>query len=634
MIQRRSLRGRLLYTLFGLLAVLLLLQMGEHFSRLRNQRHVLREEHQRAARNAAAAVRASLDQVLFLQEAIAQATLQGRMGSDRINSYLQEVRDRFPGMASLQVIDAQGNVLSSSPALGFDNDARDEPFFQALSPDTPLYVSDVYSTSPQELDKVRIASLSLTPGLGQTPLGVVAMEFYPAGLQKLMPFPETGERRLVLDGAGKPVLEPGGYGGVISSAALAQAAAQAQQAQAGIRLKEINGAAFPVPGSRWTVVYLPSVSDATARLMGDMQTSLLFVALVVGVLGLAMGVVVQMSLRPVVALSAATRKLGSGDLALRLPPAEVSEFDALVDAFNGMAGQLAAAQNELVRANQGLEERVQERTQALEDEHQKLLRAERLSSLGLFSSAIAHDLRNPLNTVSLCVQWLQLRLKDHADEKVRARLDTIQREISRSDRIIQTLLAFARTGEPNRASADLDALISEVLSVIHPPANVALEHDRVADLPPAPLDRAQMFQVLENLIRNAIQAMPEGGRVRICTRREGAHCVVLVSDSGPGIPPEMQATVFEPLVTTKSTGTGLGLALCKRIVDAHGGRISVHSQPGEGATFRIDLPLEAPEPYSGPDRRGEHSGRAEPRSSRTEPDAADVSGRGASVGRR
>jgi signal transduction histidine kinase len=293
----------------------------------------------------------------------------------------------------------------------------------------------------------------------------------------------------------------------------------------------------------------------------------------------------------VFAVSAGARLLGAGDLSLRLPPTEVEEFEQVVEAFNRMAGQLEAARNDLVDANRDLEERVRERTAALEDEHRRLRAAERLSTLGLLSSAIAHDLRNPLNNIGLAAQSLELRLESAPDEKQAERLEMIRRELARAERIIRTLLAFARTGEPVRQPTDLNALVREVAGVIDLPPDVAIRLDLQDDLPPVPLDRDQIFQVLENLIRNAMQVMPDGGEVVVETAAAPGACSLSISDSGPGVPDEMQAAIFEPLVTTRSMGTGLGLALAKRIVEAHSGRIWLESAPDQGATFRILLPV-------------------------------------------
>jgi signal transduction histidine kinase len=119
---------------------------------------------------------------------------------------------------------------------------------------------------------------------------------------------------------------------------------------------------------------------------------------------------------------------------------------------------------------------------------------------------------------------------------------------------------------------------------------VRLEREVAEGLPAVSVDRDQMLQVLLNLVRNATEAMPRGGTLRLSARREGAEVLVSVSDTGPGIPPQDLPRVFEPYFTTKAGGTGLGLAIAERIVSEHGGRIEAASSPGQGATFTVRLP--------------------------------------------
>jgi signal transduction histidine kinase len=352
------------------------------------------------------------------------------------------------------------------------------------------------------------------------------------------------------------------------------------------------GYAAPIPGTGWTTAYFHAEQETLAAIERDTRRAIGILVFVVTGFGLAVWGLVHASLRPVNRLSAAARKLGSGDLSLRLPPGEVEEFEHLVEAFNRMAAQLEAAQRDLLEANRSLEHRVRQRTAELEQEHAKVLRAERLSTIGLFSSAIAHELRNPLNTVSLGIHWLKARLAAAPDERVHARLESIDRELRRSDQIIKTLLAFARTGEPERQPADLNRIVREVLDVVRPPEAVTVRAELDPDLPSVMIDPAQIFQVVENLIRNALQAMAEGGELRVATRHDAEACRLRISDTGAGIPPDLMPHIFEPLVTSKSSGTGLGLALCKRIVDAHGGQITVESGEKQGTTFCLELPLE------------------------------------------
>lgn len=593
----RSLRGRLSYTLLGLLFTLLAVELWQHSTRLQSRESLLRKGHERAAAASASTFRRSLDQLYRQQQIIGSTVLTGRMVPEQIQPYLEDIASKYGSIASLQVISSDGIIRYSVPPVGYQNSVAQEPFFKALTPQNPHYLSDLYTGADQAMPRFRVASL-IAEG-PNAPSGIVSIEFYDHAVLELLSRWSNGQTEVLLDGQGRVVFTTQGSGLVRlvqNDPDFARAARMHRPGPVDVNLssnEELMGFATPIPDTSWTIAYLRPEKESLAVIQRDMQTSLVVAVFVVLALGVAIFAVIWVSLRPLVRLSAATRMLGNLDLEFRLPRGEVEEFEPLVDSFNRMAGDLERAHRQLTEANRSLEERVRERTRQLEAEHDKVLRAERLSTLGLLSSAIAHDLRSPLNTISLNAHWLRAHLGRSMDEKMDAKLQTVERELRRADRIIQTLLAFARTGEPKREPIDLNRLVSEVAEANEPPPIVNLRVELDAHMPTVSVDSVQMFQVLENLIKNAVQAMPQGGLVRVTTEVRGESCRIRVSDTGPGIPPEMLDTVFEPLVTTKRGGTGIGLALCKRIVDAHGGTLSVQSRPGEGATFQIDLPLEA-----------------------------------------
>jgi PAS domain S-box-containing protein len=226
---------------------------------------------------------------------------------------------------------------------------------------------------------------------------------------------------------------------------------------------------------------------------------------------------------------------------------------------------------------------------------QQVLRAERLASLGQLASALAHEIGTPLNVVSGRVQQALTRIDEN--HPAREKLYPIVGQIDRITGLIKNLLEFARGSQFKPHKVDLNREISEVLNLVE----TTREHSRVDlelqlsdTLPPLHADAAQMQQLVLNLCMNAFQVMPEGGRLLISTTAMEDEIILEITDSGPGISESDVSRVFDPFFTTKDIdeGTGLGLTVCHRIVEDHGGRIDVSSPPGEGATFRVILPLQ------------------------------------------
>ncbi len=227
----------------------------------------------------------------------------------------------------------------------------------------------------------------------------------------------------------------------------------------------------------------------------------------------------------------------------------------------------------------------------------RLVQAAKLAAVGEMAAGIAHELNNPLTSVT---GFAELVINDlPADSPLRADLDLVIREARRARDVVRRLLDFARQSESARANASLNKVVEDVVALtrhlIHT-NGVELRLHLQEDLPWVSMDENQMKQVLLNLVHNALQAMPDGGQLEIRTAaapkvgREGV--IVAVRDSGMGIPPEIQTRIFEPFFTTKANrgGTGLGLSVTYGIVSAHGGEIELISQPGAGSTFTVWLP--------------------------------------------
>jgi signal transduction histidine kinase len=219
---------------------------------------------------------------------------------------------------------------------------------------------------------------------------------------------------------------------------------------------------------------------------------------------------------------------------------------------------------------------------------ERLLRQEKLAFLGALAGGVGHELRNPLGAIRNTAYFLRLAL-DEAEPDVAVAVDVLEREVETAVSVISALLDFARADPPAKSRCRLDELVKAALSRIPLPGEVDVCL-RLVDTPLVEADAAQLSQVLDNLLVNAVQAMPEGGLLEVHAARQDEMVAISVSDTGVGIPEQSLAQVCEPLFTSKPRGIGLGLAIAKALVERNGGTIEVDSPAGKGATFTVRVP--------------------------------------------
>jgi PAS domain S-box-containing protein len=249
------------------------------------------------------------------------------------------------------------------------------------------------------------------------------------------------------------------------------------------------------------------------------------------------------------------------------------------------------AEEKLRKYHQRLEEMVEERTRELRQAQDKLLHQERLAVLGGLAGGVAHELRNPLGAIKNAVYFLKMALEGPEPE-VKETLEILQKEIATCETIISGLLDFARPKPPALRRVDVNDLVQETLNRITIPGHIRVEVQLNPALPNILADPVQLLQAFANIVLNAVQAMPEGGRLTIKSGISGKRWVALsFADTGVGIPQEDLKRLFNPLFTTKAKGIGLGLAISKILTERHQGHIDVQSKVGDGSTFTIKLPI-------------------------------------------
>jgi len=281
----------------------------------------------------------------------------------------------------------------------------------------------------------------------------------------------------------------------------------------------------------------------------------------------------------------------SADFSRRVKTIGISdELSDLSNGINKMLQALDEANAKLREYSKNLEAMVEERTRQLKEAQERIIRAERLAAIGQVATMIGHDLRNPLTGIANATYYLKIKLGSNVDEKVREAIGIIERNIEYSSKILSDLTEYSREIFLRPTKTTPRRMLRDSLSLVEIPCNVEVL-DLTLDEPEIMVDVERMRRVFVNIIRNAIDAMPNGGRLTIKSAVKDGFIEFSFADTGVGMNKEVLENIWTPFFTTKPRGLGLGLAICKRVVEAHGGRISATSEVGKGSIFTITLPI-------------------------------------------
>jgi signal transduction histidine kinase len=245
-------------------------------------------------------------------------------------------------------------------------------------------------------------------------------------------------------------------------------------------------------------------------------------------------------------------------------------------------------QTKLEEYAKNLERLVEERTKQLKD-------SERLAAIGATAGMVGHDIRNPLQAITSDVYLAKTELASisESDEKKNAleSLQEIEKNTDYINKIVADLQDFARPVLPKIEETDLERIVHFVLANLNIPGNVTVKYSISEGFPKLKVDQSYLQRILTNLANNAIQAMPQGGKLTVAASRKNGKATITVEDTGGGIPEDVRSKIFMPLVTTKAKGQGFGLAVVKRFTEALGGTVTFESEVGKGTKFTVELPV-------------------------------------------
>lgn len=491
-----------------------------------------------------------------------------------IRSYLDEVLVGQPFLQSLGVFDTDLRVLvQGSDSHHHGVDLLDDDLVRQLRDATEVVVSQYHHDHGQGDMAVHMGYP--IPGERQGSVAgylVASVTFHHVVAALHQAPPGHTLRTFVLSDSGRYISVPEGMAEQLGEVADLPASLRAGglsglEAYRDHRGHKVLGMSLPLESLGWRLLVQMDEQEALGTLyflMRRATMSMVVVALLILVLSL---VVARFLARPFQQLTGFCDAIAAGSSQRQLPDVTGREARELACAFEQMLAELDAGRDELVQAGS-------------------------LAAVGELTASVVHEMRNPLNTISMNLEALHGKLTD--DPRLGELYDLATRQTRRLQDMLNSLLSFGSPVQLERREWDLRDILGELAEDLAPAAaaqNVALQ----VEVGPAPVcarvDREHFYRTVVNLVENAVQAQPEGGEVRVGLERVADACVVTVQDHGPGIPPGMHDKVFRPFFTTRADGTGLGLSIVKKIVSLHGGTVDFVPGPdGTGTTCNLRIP--------------------------------------------
>jgi len=344
---------------------------------------------------------------------------------------------------------------------------------------------------------------------------------------------------------------------------------------------------------------LSEVVSSTERSQRDALLAMIGLSVVAFILSLLLLVSTNFIMRPIRQLIVTAGRIGEGKFDERVSIDSGDEVARLGSTFNAMADSLQERERKLEERSRQLEGALSD----LQESQEALIRSERLATIGQMAAQIAHEVRNPLNALGLNAELLADELDESASDVSGSLLSGIRDEVQRLTKITEDYLSLGRLPPLNLQAHSLASLVGELMrfqGAEMSELGVEVSFDVPEDLPMVLVDVGQLRQALLNIVRNAAEALSEskGGTLKLGATRDDDGVLLLIEDDGPGMDAELVSRVFDPLFSTKETGSGLGLPLTQQVIEEHGGRIRCTSRVGEGTTFTIWLPT----PTSGDER--------------------------------